>query len=171
MNIAEIIKNDVANGPGIRLSIFVSGCTHNCEGCFNKEAQDFQYGRPYDENIQNEILKELSKSQYSGVSLLGGEPMHPDNQKTVLSIIQTIKNKQPDKTIWLYSGYLYEDLKKQPTANQILSNIDVLVDGPFILSQKKLGLAYRGSSNQRLIDMKATNAKNEVILWQTNITL
>ena len=156
MNYATIKKTDVANGPGIRVSLFVSGCTHRCKGCFNSEAWDLDYGRPYTPETEEEILEALAPGHIRGLSLLGGEPMEPENRGTVLSLVKTVRLRYPQKDIWCYTGYHYEnDLLGGPEeVTQLLSLIDVLVDGEFIEEQKNLRLAFRGSENQRLIDVQ-----------------
>ena len=162
MNIAEIITADCANGIGTRLSVFVSGCRNNCKGCFNKEAQDFKYGIPYDRNIEDKIIEELSKEYYHGITILGGEPFEKENQEDVLKLINRVRRDLPNKTIWAYTGFLYEDLLpdgKQYIDNvteNIMNNIDVLVDGPFIEEKKDITLKFRGSSNQRLVNVPMT---------------
>ena len=158
MNYANIKKTDVANGPGIRVSLFVSGCTHRCKGCFNSEAWDFDYGRPYTPETEEEILEALAPGHIRGLSLQGGEPMEPENRGTVLSLVKTVRLRYPQKDIWCYTGYHYEnDLLGGPEeVTQLLSLFDVLVDGEFIEEQKNLRLAFRGSENQRLIDVQAS---------------
>ena len=187
MNYAAMKKTDVANGPGIRVSLFVSGCTHGCKGCFNREAWDFMYGRKYTRQTEEEILEALSPSYIRGLSVLGGEPMEPQNRGEVLSLLRKVRERYPDKDIWCYTGYDYEkdllrwvqeensqDVKGEEgekernmgldmtqstgkTLGQVaemLSLIDVLVDGEFVEERKNLRLAFRGSENQRLIDVK-----------------
>lgn len=162
MNIAEIITADCANGIGTRLSVFVSGCRNNCKGCFNKEAQDFKYGIPYDRNIEDNIIEELSKEYYHGITILGGEPFEKENQGDVLKLINRVKRDLSNKSIWVYTGFLYEDLLpdgKQYIDNvteNIMNSIDVLVDGPFIEEKKDITLKFRGSSNQRLVNVPMT---------------
>ena len=162
MNIAEIITADCANGIGTRLSVFVSGCRNNCKGCFNKEAQDFKYGIPYDRNIEDKLIKELSKEYYHGLTILGGEPFEKENQEEVLKLINRVKRDLPNKSIWIYTGFLYEDLLPdgkqyvEHVTENIMNNIDVLVDGPFIEERKDITLKFRGSSNQRLINVPMT---------------
>lgn len=162
MNIAEIITADCANGIGTRLSVFVSGCRNNCKGCFNKEAQDFKYGIPYDRNIEDKIIKELSKEYYHGLTILGGEPFEKENQEEVLKLINRVKRDLPNKSIWVYTGFLYEDLLPdgkqyiEHVTENIMNSIDVLVDGPFIEEKKDITLKFRGSSNQRLINVPMT---------------
>lgn len=162
MNIAEIITADCANGIGTRLSVFVSGCRNNCKGCFNKEAQDFKYGIPYDRNIEDKIIKELSKEYYHGLTILGGEPFEKENQEEVFKLINRVKRDLPNKSIWVYTGFLYEDLLPdgkqyiEHVTENIMNSIDVLVDGPFIEEKKDITLKFRGSSNQRLINVPMT---------------
>ena len=161
MNYAAIKKTDVANGPGIRVSLFVSGCTHGCKGCFNSEAWDFGYGSVYTEDTEKEILQALAPDYIRGFSVLGGEPMEPENRRTVLGLLKKVRENYPEKDIWCYTGYDYEkDLLcwaalEEPggEVRQLLSLIDVLVDGEFVEEEKNLRLAFRGSENQRLIDV------------------
>lgn len=169
MNYATIKKTDVANGPGIRVSLFVSGCTHGCKGCFNQEAWDFAYGQEFTPDTMEEILKALSPSYIRGLSVLGGEPLEPQNRKQVLQILRTVKEFYPDKDIWCYTGYTYEtDLCKwieegdEGTA-EILSLLNVLVDGEFVEERKNLKLKFRGSENQRLIDVPATLSCGKIV--------
>jgi anaerobic ribonucleoside-triphosphate reductase activating protein len=170
LNYANIKKYDIANGPGIRLSLFVSGCRHHCLNCFNQEAWDFNYGKPFTEETENEILQELSKQPYKGMTLLGGEPMEPENQEVLAPFIEKYKQLYPDKTLWLFSGFTLEQLleiaKKNPNTMRILKNVDVLVDGKFMEELKDISLLFRGSSNQRLIDLKTTLNNNNIVLWK-----
>lgn len=154
MNIAKIRTMDISNGPGIRASIFVSGCRNNCKGCFNKEAQDFDYGEKYSENIEKRIFKILENEHIQGLSILGGEPLDLKNQEGVLALIVKVKEKYPKKDIWLWSGYTIENLisRENPITNKILEKIDYIVDGPFIEELKNPSLEFRGSSNQRIIN-------------------
>ena len=169
MNYAAIKKTDVANGPGIRVSLFVSGCTHACKGCFNSEAWDFGYGRPFTEDTEQEILKALDSDHIRGFSVLGGEPMEPQNRGTVLELLRKVRKAYPEKSIWCYTGYDYErDLLRwsaegDMAVTELLELIDVLVDGEFMEEKKNLRLAFRGSENQRLIDMEATRRAGHVI--------
>ena len=168
MNYADIRPIDVANGPGIRVSLFVSGCTHACPECFNPEAWDFQYGNPFGPEQVEEILTALSKSYVRGLSLLGGEPFHPNNQKTVLELVKKVREQYPEKDIWCYSGYLFPRLAAGEVgrhSREILELLDVLVDGPFILERKSLSIRFRGSDNQRLIDVPASLKTGEIVLW------
>ncbi|MBO5913381.1 MAG: anaerobic ribonucleoside-triphosphate reductase activating protein [Clostridia bacterium] len=170
MNFAKINKNDIANGSGVRVTLFVSGCTHHCKGCFNQEAWDFGYGQPFTEDIENELLEALSPSYIKGLTLLGGEPMEPQNQRVLVEFLAKVKERYPQKTIWCYSGYTFEELTGKSRArcdvtDRMLSYIDVLVDGKFVEELKDISLRFKGSSNQRLIDLKATLDKGEVVLW------
>ncbi len=154
MNYAALKKTDIANGPGIRVSLFVSGCRRHCKNCFNPETWDFNYGNTFTEGTMKEILDALSKEYVEGFSLLGGEPFEKENRTVVLYILQTIRKTLPLKTIWCYSGFTFEELIDD--AKSILQCIDVLVDGEFMEDKKNLTLKFRGSENQRLIDMKKT---------------
>ena len=160
MNYATIKKTDVANGPGIRVSLFVSGCTHHCRGCFNSETWDFGYGQPYTAETEEEILQALSPDYIRGLSLLGGEPMEPANRGAVLSLVQKVRQRYPGKDIWCYTGYLYDvDLAEggkvhTEVTDEMLSCIDVLVDGEFVEELKDATLVFRGSSNQRILKLR-----------------
>ncbi len=154
MNYAALKKTDIANGPGIRVSLFVSGCRRHCKNCFNPETWDFNYGNTFTEGTMKEILDALSKEYVEGFSLLGGEPFEKENRAVVLYILQTIRKTLPLKTIWCYSGFTFEELIDD--AKSILQCIDVLVDGEFMEDKKNLTLKFRGSENQRLIDIKKT---------------
>ena len=150
MNYAEIKKVDIANGPGVRVSLFVSGCRNHCKGCFNPETWDFDYGRPFTRATEDEIIKALRPSWIQGLSILGGEPTEEENAAVLIPFLKRVRAVLPDKDIWLYSGYTYEALRDK----EILTLADVLVDGPFLLKQKDAGLAFRGSRNQRIIDLR-----------------
>ena len=150
MNYAEIKKVDIANGPGVRVSLFVSGCRNHCKGCFNPETWDFNYGRPFTRATEDEIIEALRPSWIQGLSILGGEPTEEENAAVLIPFLKRVKAVLPDKDIWLYSGYTYEALRDK----EILTLADVLVDGPFLLEQKDAGLAFRGSRNQRIIDLR-----------------
>ena len=171
MNYAKINKNDIANGIGIRVTLFVSGCTHFCKGCFNSEAWDFNYGQPFTTEVEEELLEALAPSWIDGLTLLGGEPMEPQNQRALLPFLKKLKEMYPEKTIWCFSGYTLEDeLLKNSRArcevtDEMLSLIDVLVDGEFVEEMKDISLRFKGSSNQRLIDLKPTLATGKVIIW------
>lgn len=171
MNYAAIKKHDIANGPGVRVSLFVSGCSHHCPGCFNQETWDFNYGQEFNSDVINEIIQAIEPSFIHGFSLLGGEPFELPNQKGVLPLLKEIKTKFPNKDIWCYTGYDYEKdilgkmVDAWPETKEMLSYIDILVDGEFVEAKKDLSLRFRGSSNQRLIDVQASLEANEVILW------
>lgn len=169
MNIAGIKNFDVENGAKVGVSVFVSGCTHNCKGCFNKEAQDFNYGRPFNkEDDINKIKKMLNSKYVSRLTILGGEPMEYQNVEGVLEIIKSVKYL--NKKIWIYSGYTLEELleRNEDTTNEIIKNIDYLVDGEFVLEKKNLMLRFKGSSNQRVIDVPKTLEQGEVVLSEYN---
>ena len=169
MNYATIKNCDIANGPGVRVSLFVSGCTHRCKGCFNEVAWDFDYGAPFTEETINTILNMLRPAYVRGLTLLGGEPFEPQNQAGVVELLRRMKAEMPEKSIWAFSGYLFDkDILsgRLGDCSEYLSYLDVLVDGPFIESKKNLSLRFRGSENQRLIDVPASLAAGEVILWQ-----
>ena len=166
MNYANIKHHDVANGPGIRVSLFVSGCTHHCKGCFNAEAWSFTYGEPFTQQTVEEILLALQPAYIQGLSLLGGEPFEPENQPAVLDLVRQVRAAYPEKDIWAYSGYTLEQL--QTLAPEMLAQITVLVDGPFVESQKDLRLAFRGSANQRILDVPASLKRGEPVFWKEN---
>ena len=151
MNYAEIKWTDIANGEGVRISLFVSGCTHNCKNCFNQIAWDFHYGHPFDEIIEEKILRELGKPYIAGLSLLGGEPLEPQNQEALLPFVKAVKKKYPEKDIWCYTGYTYEEILANPRLKTVLDYIDVLVDGRFEQALFSPYLEFRGSSNQRIL--------------------
>ena len=168
----EIKKVDIANGTGVRVSLFVSGCTHHCKGCFNREAWDFDYGTPFTQQTIDEILKMLSPGYIKGLTLLGGEPFEPQNQGPIVDLLRQIKAKYPQKSIWAFSGYLFDrdimsgHLGDPEITKEYLSYLDVLVDGPFIEAKKDLMLRFRGSSNQRLIDVQKSLAAGAVVEWE-----
>ena len=168
MNYADIKRVDVANGPGVRVSLFVSGCEHRCPGCFNPEAWDFGYGAPFGEEQLREILALLDKPYIKGLSLLGGEPFHPSNQRAVLGLVKRVREAYPQKDVWCYTGYLFEDLRDGRVgeySRALLEGLDVLVDGPFVEAKKDLSLRFRGSSNQRLIDVPASLRAGQAVPW------
>lgn len=171
MNYGEIKKCDVANGEGVRVSLFVSGCTHHCKGCFNKDTWDFSFGTQYTQETENYIFNLLKSSYINGFTLLGGEPFEPCNQRAVLPLLRRIRAELPEKNIWCYTGYLFdkellsESRARCEVTDEMLSLIDVLVDGRFIEEMKDISLAYKGSSNQRIIDVKASLANDSVVLW------
>ena len=171
MNYATIKNCDIANGPGVRVSLFVSGCTHRCPGCFNEEAWDFAYGQPFTDQTIESILDMLRPSYIRGLTLLGGEPFDPRNQADVVRLLRRIREELPEKSIWAFSGYLFEkDMLSGRIGDlsEYLSYLDVLVDGPFVLAKKNLSLRFRGSENQRIIDVKASLAAGQTILWDDN---
>lgn len=158
MNYCGIKKVDIANGTGIRVSLFVSGCRNHCPGCFQPETWDFDYGEPFTEKTEEELITALRPSWIRGLSILGGDPMEPENQKELLPFIRRVKETYPGKDIWLYTGYRLEQVWDSP----LLSYVDVVVDGPFVEKEKDAGLAFRGSRNQRIIDLKEkTNGKRD----------
>jgi len=172
MHYATIKNCDIANGPGVRVSLFVSGCTHRCKGCFNEVAWDFNYGTPFTGETIDDILKMLSPEHIKGLTLLGGEPFEPQNQPAILELLRKVRSTYPQKTIWAFSGYLFDSdilsgrLGPWEITREYISYLDVLVDGPFILEKKDLSLRFRGSSNQRLIDVQASLAGNGIVLWE-----
>ena len=169
MNYATIKNCDIANGPGVRVSLFVSGCTHRCPGCFNEIAWDFDYGTPFTEETVESIVNMLRPAHIRGLTLLGGEPFEPQNQSAIVALLRRVKQELPEKSIWAFSGYLFDkDILsgRLGDTSEYLSYLDVLVDGPFLESKKNLSLRFRGSENQRLIDVKKSLAAGEVILWQ-----
>ena len=171
MNYAEIKNCDIANGPGVRVSLFVSGCTHRCKGCFNQVAWDFNYGKPFTQETIDELLAMLRPPHIKGLTLRGGEPFEPENQAPVLELLRQMKALYPQKTVWAFSGYLLDRdilsgrLGPWEITKEYLGYLDVLVDGPFIQEKKDLTLRFRGSSNQRIIDVKATLSCGEIVLW------
>lgn len=169
MNYATIKNCDIANGPGVRVSLFVSGCTHHCPGCFNQVAWDFDYGQPFTQETIDKILNMLRPSFIRGLTLLGGEPFEPQNQAGVVELLRQVKRELPEKTVWAYSGYLFDrDILsgRLGDTREYLSYVDVLVDGPFIEEKKNLSLRFRGSENQRMIDVPASLAAGTIIPWQ-----
>ncbi|MCM1245646.1 MAG: anaerobic ribonucleoside-triphosphate reductase activating protein [Roseburia sp.] len=172
MNYADIKQYDVANGLGVRVSIFVSGCTHYCKNCFNEETWDFNYGKPFTEAEIDKIISYLKPDHVAGLSVLGGEPFEPVNQEGLLPLLRAVKQTYPDKDIWCYSGYLFDQqilgqmCKESEVTKEMLSYIDILVDGRFVEEKKSLKLRFRGSENQRIIDVKKSLAAGEVIHWE-----
>lgn len=172
MNYGEIKKYDIANGEGVRVSLFVSGCTHHCKGCFNEEAWDFTFGKPFTEETEDEIMEALSHDFIDGLSLLGGEPFEKQNQRILLPFIKKVKRLFPGKNIWCYTGYLFDkELLQESRArcectDEMLKHIDVLVDGEFIEEQKDISLAFCGSANQRIIDLKKSLESGTVTIYQ-----
>ena len=173
MNYANIKNCDVANGEGVRVTLFVSGCTNHCEHCFQPETWDFNFGEPFTREVEDRIISMLSPTYIGGLTLLGGEPFEPSNQRALLPFVKRVREAYPKKNIWAFSGFTYEELTQDGThprceaTDELLSLIDVLVDGRYIDSLRNLSLKFRGSSNQRLIDLPRTRAAGEVVLLDT----
>lgn len=171
MNYADIKQYDVANGPGIRISLFVSGCTHYCKGCFNSEAWDFNYGKPFTERTLETILEYMKPSYVKGLTILGGEPMEPQNQPGVLLLLRRVREVYPEKSVWLFTGYDFEKdilsrmVTELPETGELLSYLDVIVDGEYVEELKDLSLRFKGSSNQRTILVKESLAAGRVVLY------
>lgn len=171
MNYADIKQYDVANGPGVRVSLFVSGCTHHCRECFNPETWDFEYGKPFTEETVQTILRDMEPEYIKGLTLLGGEPFEHVNQQGLLPLVRAVKKKYPQKNIWCFTGYDFEKdilgrmVSEWKETEKLLAYIDVLVDGEFIIEQKDLGLAFKGSANQRTILVQESLKKQRVCLW------
>lgn len=173
MHYATIKWTDIANGEGVRVSLFVSGCTHRCKNCFNEVAWDFSYGQPFDETVEEKILQELGSSFIAGLSLLGGEPLEPQNQEALLPFIKKVKARYPEKTVWCYTGFVLDEKtgtlkevkKNTPYTKALISLFDILVDGAYIEELKDIRLKFRGSSNQRVIDVQKTLEKGECVLY------
>lgn len=174
MHYGEILIADCANGVGIRVSLFVSGCTNHCKGCFQPQTWDFNYGMEYTQETEDFIISEVSKPYYQGLTILGGEPMEPENQREIVKLIRRMRKECPDKDIWVYSGFIVnEDLipggrKYTKVTDEILGNIDILVDGKFEEDLKDISLKFRGSRNQRIIDMKKSKEKGQLVLSDLN---
>ena len=171
MHYGAIKKCDIANGEGVRVSLFVSGCRNRCKGCFQPETWDFSYGQPYTKETEQTILDSLVPSYIHGLTLLGGEPMEPDNQRALLPLLRRLKAEYPNKTVWCYSGHTYEELTgisraRCEVTDEMLTLVDVLVDGEFVLQKKNISLRFRGSENQRLIDLPRTREQGSVVLWE-----
>ncbi len=173
MNYAEIKKTDIANGEGVRVSLFVSGCRRHCKNCFNKVTWDFAYGKPFTEETQQELLAALAPSYITGLTLLGGDPMEPENQRALLPFVRKVRACLPEKTIWCYTGYTYadggieEEQANCEVTKEFISLLDVLVDGRFIEELKDIRLVFRGSSNQRVIDVKRSLESGNIVLYLT----
>lgn len=173
MNYAKINKCDIANGEGVRVTLFVCGCRNRCPGCFQPETWDFNYGNVFTSEIAEEIFRALENPSVRGLTILGGEPMEPENQRALLPFLLEFKHRFPQKTVWLYTGNLYEELMGEmgehrthiDITEKILSTIDILVDGRYIDEEKSLGLRFRGSKNQRVIDMNETRKTGEPVIW------
>ena len=175
MHVGDVMTADVANGEGMRVSVFVSGCRNHCKGCFQPQTWDFNYGREYTPEIEQFIIDELSKSYYDGLTILGGDPMEPENQEPVLRLLRRIKKELPDKNVWAYTGYVYDrDLVPggkrfvDGVTRELLESIDILIDGRFVEELKNLMLNFRGSGNQRIIKMKETLETGKVVLSELN---
>ena len=170
MNYGAIKKCDIANGVGVRTVLFVSGCTHHCKGCFQPETWNFDYGERYTKETEDEIIESLRPDYVDGITLLGGEPFEPENQRELVKLLRRIKKELPHKTVWSFSGYTYEELTGDSRAvcevtNEMLSMLDVLVDGEFVEAKRNISLRFRGSENQRLIDMNQTRKEGKIVLW------
>ena len=175
MHVGEVMTADVANGEGMRVSVFVSGCRNHGKGCFQPQTWEFNYGREYTPEIEQFIIDELSKSYYDGITILGGDPMEPENQEPVLRLLRRIKKELPDKNVWAYTGYVYDrDLVPggkrfvDGVTRELLESIDILIDGRFVEELKNLMLNFRGSGNQRIIKMKETLETGKVVLSELN---
>ena len=172
MNYADIKVVDVANGLGVRTSVFVSGCNHHCKGCFNSEAWDFNYGKQFTQESINTVMKELDKPYIRGLSILGGEPLEYQNQEGLMPLLRQVKAKHPEKDIWCYTGFKFDDdvvgkmFKSNPYTKEFMSYIDVIVDGKYEEDKKDLKIKFRGSTNQRIIDVKQSLKENKVIEFE-----
>ena len=174
MHYGMIKKSDIANGEGIRTTLFVSGCRNRCKGCFQPQTWDFNYGKPFTDETAEQIFKTFENPFVRGLTVLGGEPMEPENQVALLPFLKEFKHRFPEKTIWLYTGNLYEELsgfaegseKRLPITDEILSLVDILVDGRYVEALRSIGLRFRGSSNQRVIDMNKTRELGDVVIWE-----
>lgn len=169
MNYGNIKTCDIANGEGVRTTLFVSGCSHHCPGCFQPETWDFSYGEPFTDAVAARIVESMKPHYVKGLTILGGEPMEPQNQEALAPFLALVKRMLPEKTIWVYTGDTYEDLtdgaRRTDSTDALLASVDVLVDGPFIEAQKDITLRFRGSANQRIIDVPATRAAGSVVPW------
>lgn len=174
MYYGQIMKADSANGIGIRVSLFVSGCTNHCPGCFQPQTWDFRFGQEYTQETEDEIINELKKPYYTGLTILGGEPFEMDNQPQVLKLIERVRKEVPGRDIWVYTGFVYDrdlvegGIRHGKDTDKILDNIDILVDGPFVMSLKDITLNFRGSSNQRILNMHETRKTGSVVLSELN---
>ncbi len=172
MNYCNIKDCDIADGPGVRVTLFVSGCTNHCEGCFQPETWNFNYGDEFTKEVEDRLLKLLEPHYIAGLTLLGGDPFEPSNQIALLPFVRRVRSTFPEKSIWAYSGFTYEELKREGShprceaTDELLGLLDVLVDGRFVEAKKDLRLRFRGSSNQRIIDIKKTIESDEIILWE-----
>ena len=173
MNYGEIKNCDIANGPGVRVTLFVSGCTNHCPGCFQKQTWDFNFGHPFTEQTQQQVLEMLALDYISGLTLLGGEPFEPQNQRELLPLLREVREKYPDKTIWCFTGFRLDDellrdgsYPRCEATDGMLACINVLVDGRFVKELKDISLQFRGSRNQRVIDMDRTRETGQVTIWE-----
>lgn len=172
MHYGEIKNCDIANGIGVRVTLFVSGCTNRCEHCFQPQTWDFTYGQPFTEETQEALLNMLEPSYINGLTLLGGEPFEPENQRALVGFLQKVRHRFPQKTVWAFSGFTLEELQTAGShphcevTEEMLSMVDVLVDGRYVEALKDISLRFRGSSNQRLIDMNRTREQGKIVLWE-----
>ena len=172
MNYANIKYYDIADGEGVRTTLFVSGCTNRCKGCFQPQTWDFSYGKPFTEAVQQELLESLEPSYINGLTLLGGEPFEPSNQAALLPFLRRVKAQYPEKTVWAFTGFVYDrDLiaggrKHTDFTDEMLSYVDILVDGPYVEELHDITLQFRGSSNQRIIDMNLTRVRGQLTIWE-----
>lgn len=172
MNYAEVKRCDIANGVGVRTSLFVSGCTHRCQGCFNEVAWDFYAGDSFTEEVEQQIIDSLAPDYVRGLTVLGGEPLEPSNQRALLPFLKRVRRVRPEKDIWMYTGDVYEEVtdpsspRHTEATDELLGQVDVLVDGPFVSELRDITLRFKGSSNQRLIDVPKTRAAGRVVLWE-----
>ena len=172
MNFGEVKYCDIANGEGVRTSLFVSGCTHRCPGCFQPQTWDFSFGRPFTREAADAIVESLAPAYVDGLTVLGGEPMEPANQRALLPFLERVKAECPGKTVWMFSGDAYEELvrdgspRRTEATDALLACVDVLVDGAYDEALHDVSLRFRGSSNQRVIDLATTRAAGHVVLWQ-----
>lgn len=176
MNYAAIKQTDVANGPGVRVSLFVSGCTHLCKGCFNPEAWDFAYGQPFTEAVWETVLDHLKPDYIAGLTLLGGEPLEQGNQEALYPFLKQVRIRQPKKSIWCYSGYTFEYIledmmPKSPICRELMGLFDVLVDGQFMEEKKNLNLRFRGSENQRILDVRQSLKEGRAVLFEADTAI
>lgn len=166
MRYNKIRRYDVTNGPGVRTTIFVSGCTHNCEDCFNKELQDFEYGDIWSQKSENEFIDYVSNPMVVGINVLGGEPLQQIMDDSLLDLLKRVKNEFPEKSIWLWTGDLFEEAIENEKKLAIIEQVDVIIDGQFQKDKRNIKLKYRGSENQRVIDVKESLEKNEIVEYQ-----
>lgn len=171
MNYGQIKNFDIANGEGVRVTLFVSGCTNRCPGCFQPETWDFSYGEPFTAETEEKLLAMLAPAYINGLTLLGGDPFEPENQRALLPFVRRVKERFPQKTVWAFSGFTLEELRREGShprceaTDELLDLLDVLVDGRFVERLKDIRLRFRGSANQRIIDMNRTREVGEIFLW------